>query len=116
MTVTVMVVVGCCQQERSRGWRSAPAPVKWLSGGASTVWSVDVFEAIADRRIREAREAGMFDGLTGAGRPIPDLDKERPPGWWAARLVADEVEKVRAEGLDEDLEHQLNSHLRRRSR
>ena len=48
------------------------------------------FEEIADRRIRAGYEAGLFDGLEGAGKPIRDLDRIRPPGWWAARLAGRE--------------------------
>lgn len=54
-----------------------------------------VSETIADRRILEARAAGMFDNLPGKGKPIPDLGTERPPGWWAARLVKTEQDKLR---------------------
>lgn len=49
-----------------------------------------LFESIADRRIREARRAGLFDDLAGAGQPIADLGTERAPGWWAARVVKTE--------------------------
>jgi hypothetical protein len=64
---------------------------------------VDVVESIADRRIRAAREAGLFDNLPGAGKPLPDLDRERPPGWWAVRLVKRERSIARAEVLDREL-------------
>jgi len=59
---------------------------------------MDFIEAIVDRRIREARAAGLFDNLTGRGKPIPDIDSERPPGWFAARLVKQERDLLRAEG------------------
>jgi hypothetical protein len=62
--------------------------------------SVNVFESIADRRIREARAAGLFDDLPLRGKPIPDLDRERPPGWWADRTVRLERHKLAAEELD----------------
>lgn len=65
--------------------------------------AVEIFESIADRRIRAARKAGLFDDLPGAGKPIPDLDRERPPGWWAARLVRRERSVLRAEELDREL-------------
>ena len=61
------------------------------------------FEEIADRRIRAGYEAGLFDGLEGAGRPIRDLDRIRPPGWWAARLASRERSKLRAEDLARDV-------------
>jgi hypothetical protein len=61
---------------------------------------MDIIDSIADRRIRAGRAAGLFDDLPLAGKPIPDLDRERPPGWWATRLVEQERSKLRAEGLD----------------
>ncbi|MEM8922226.1 MAG: DnaJ family domain-containing protein [Actinomycetota bacterium] len=62
-----------------------------------------LFEEIADRRIAEARAAGLFDNLPGAGKPIPDLDRERPPGWWAARVAKRERSIDRARLLDHEL-------------
>ncbi|MGF1598460.1 MAG: DnaJ family domain-containing protein [Acidimicrobiales bacterium] len=56
---------------------------------------MDIVQSIADRRIAEARAAGLFDGLAGAGQPIPDLDQVLPPGWWATRLI--ETERRRDE-------------------
>lgn len=41
-----------------------------------------------ERRIQQAQRAGVFDDLELAGRPIPDLDTERPEGWWAEAFVA----------------------------
>ena len=58
---------------------------------------MNLFETIADRRIREGREQGLFDNLALAGKPIPDLGTERKPGWWAARLVREERERARRE-------------------
>ncbi|MEM9465472.1 MAG: DnaJ family domain-containing protein [Actinomycetota bacterium] len=60
---------------------------------------MSAFEEIADRRIRAGYEAGLFDDLEGAGKPIRDIDTIRPPGWWAARLAARERSKLRAEDL-----------------
>ncbi len=57
------------------------------------------FEEIADRRIRAGYEAGLFDGLDGTGEPIRDIDRVRPPGWWAIRLAGRERSKLRAEDL-----------------
>ena len=61
------------------------------------------FEESADRRIRAGYEAGLFDGLEGAGKPIRDLDRIRPPGWWAARLAGRERSKLRAEDLSREV-------------
>lgn len=62
-----------------------------------------LFETIADRRIREARASGLFDDLPGKGKPIPDLDTERPAGWWANRVVKTERDKLRHEELTKTL-------------
>lgn len=51
---------------------------------------MDIAETIAERRIREAIEQGLFDNLAGSGKPIDDLDGTREPGWWAKRLVDEE--------------------------
>lgn len=58
-----------------------------------------LFETIADRRIREARADGLFDDLPGRGKPIADLHLERKPGWWAARTVKNERDKLAHEEL-----------------
>lgn len=68
---------------------------------------MNVFETIAERRIKAAREAGLFDNLPGAGKPIPDLGRERPPGWWAARVVKRERSKLRAEELDRAVQSEV---------
>lgn len=59
-----------------------------------------LFESIADRRIREARAAGLFDDLPLAGQPIPDLDRQRPAGWWADRVARQERSVSKREELD----------------
>jgi hypothetical protein len=40
------------------------------------------FETWVERQIREATERGEFDGLPGAGKPIPDLDEPHDELWW----------------------------------
>lgn len=40
------------------------------------------WETWADRQIREAAERGAFDGLTGAGKPLPHLDRPYDEMWW----------------------------------
>ncbi len=61
-------------------------------------------ETLAERRIREARERGLFDNLSGAGEPSPDLDQQRPEGWWANRMVKDERSKLKRAELDEQVQ------------
>lgn len=45
------------------------------------------FFDLVERRIREAMAAGDFDDLPGAGRPIPDIDEEYQPDWWAKKWL-----------------------------
>ena len=40
------------------------------------------YESIVERRIREAQEAGKFDGLRGAGRPLRGLHAPDDENWW----------------------------------
>lgn len=58
---------------------------------------MDAIESLIDKRIRQAMDEGLFDNLTGAGRPIADLHEQLEPGWWAARLARRERSKARAE-------------------
>ena len=90
-----------------------------MAGGPNrrtTLKAVSFFESITERRIREAREAGLFNDLNGAGQPIPDLDKERPPGWWAARWVKEERGKLSGNDLDDDERLRLSQLRRLRAR
>jgi hypothetical protein len=48
----------------------------------STSW-----ESWIEGQIRVAREAGAFDNLPGAGKPIPNLGQEHDPLWWVKQLV-----------------------------
>jgi Domain of unknown function (DUF1992) len=52
----------------------------------------ETFENFVERQIREAREAGEFDRLQGAGRPLPGLDDPPDELWWIK-------EKMRREDL-----------------
>lgn len=49
-------------------------------------------EAWVERQTREATDAGTFENLPGAGKPIPDLDRPYDPNWWAK-------ERLRREGV-----------------
>lgn len=48
------------------------------------------WESFAERRIREAIEAGEFDNVTGLGKPIPDIDQPLDENWWVKRKLRDE--------------------------
>lgn len=60
-------------------------------------------QEISERRMQEARDQGLFDDLPLAGTPIPDIDSQRKPGWWAARFVRSERAKVRAFELEAEV-------------
>lgn len=50
-------------------------------------------EAVPDfveRQIVEAQARGDFDGLRGAGQPLPDLDRPHDELWWVRRKLRDE--------------------------
>lgn len=40
-------------------------------------------ESLAERRIRQAQDDGHFADLSGAGSPLPGLDRPYHPDWWA---------------------------------
>lgn len=44
-----------------------------------------------EKLMREASEAGEFDDLAGAGKPLPGLDRPYDPAWWAKRWVQREA-------------------------
>ena len=45
------------------------------------------WETWIDAQIRVATEAGAFDNLPGAGKPLPNLDQAHDPLWWVKQLV-----------------------------
>jgi hypothetical protein len=45
------------------------------------------WETWIDAQIRVATEAGAFDNLPGAGKPLPNLDQTYDPLWWVKQLV-----------------------------
>ncbi|MEZ5225937.1 MAG: DUF1992 domain-containing protein [Acidimicrobiales bacterium] len=63
--------------------------------------SVAQIESLAERAIREGQRRGQFDNLAGHGRPLPDLDTERPAGWWASRWIETEQRRQTAEEVRE---------------
>lgn len=42
---------------------------------------------VAENRILEARAAGEFDNLPGAGRPIEGIDEPYDPLWWLRKWI-----------------------------
>jgi Domain of unknown function (DUF1992) len=45
------------------------------------------WETWIDAQIRVATEAGAFENLPGAGKPLPNLGQEHDPLWWVKQLV-----------------------------
>ena len=45
------------------------------------------WESWIEEQIREAREAGAFDNLPGAGKPLPNIADGYDPLWWVKQLV-----------------------------
>jgi hypothetical protein len=47
----------------------------------------ETWESFTERQIREAQQAGEFDSLEGAGRPLLDLDEPYDEFWWVKRKL-----------------------------
>src|SRR5260221_8672742 len=45
------------------------------------------WETWIEAEIRVAMNAGAFDNLPGAGKPLPNLDQEYDPLWWVKQLA-----------------------------
>lgn len=51
----------------------------------------ELFENHVERLLRQARERGEFDNLTGSGKPLPpDWYADTSENWWIHRKIADE--------------------------
>lgn len=44
-------------------------------------------ERVAENRIRQAMEEGVFDNLPAEGRPIEGLDQPYDPLWWVKQWI-----------------------------
>lgn len=62
-----------------------------------------------ERAIREAMGRGEFDGLPGAGKPIPGLGTGYDPDWWARRFV----ERARLEDAADEVRRTIRAELPR---
>lgn len=65
------------------------------------------YESLADRRIRDAMEAGDFDDLEGAGRPLRSVRAAYEPDWWARAFVRREVMRDRADALRRTIRREM---------
>ena len=45
------------------------------------------WETWTEELIHNAREAGEFEGLEGAGKPIPGITDPYDPDWWVKKLL-----------------------------
>jgi hypothetical protein len=45
------------------------------------------WESWIEAQIRVAQEAGAFDNLPGAGKPLPSIGREYDPLWWVKQLA-----------------------------
>jgi hypothetical protein len=57
------------------------------------------WESYVDALFRQAREAGEFDRLPGAGKPIPGLDENYDENWWLKQYMAREELSVSPDTL-----------------
>jgi len=58
------------------------------------------WETWIDAQIRVATEAGAFDNLPGAGKPLPNLDQQYDPLWWVKQLARREQVSMLPPSLD----------------
>lgn len=58
------------------------------------------WESWIEQQIREAREAGLFDNLPGAGKPLASLAEGYDPLWWVKQLVQREQISVLPPSLE----------------
>ncbi len=49
--------------------------------------SQQYYESWVDKQIREAQERGDFDGLPGAGKPLPHLGDPDDADWWVKGYI-----------------------------
>jgi hypothetical protein len=60
-----------------------------------------------ERVLREARERGEFDDLSGHGKPISDLDRPYDPAWWARKFADRERLQERSGALTAAVRREL---------
>lgn len=53
-------------------------------------------DLIVEQRITEAIERGELQPGSYHGKPLPDIDQQRQPGWWAEQFAAREIARLRA--------------------
>ena len=58
------------------------------------------WEPWIETQLRAAMEAGTFDNLPGAGKPLPNLDQEYDPLWWVKQLIQREQVSILPPSLE----------------
>ena len=77
-------------------------------GGGSPDWlTPSGHVGPVERSIREAIARGEFDHLPGAGKPLPDLDRQYDPDWWARRYL----EQLRTEDAADEVRRLVRKEL-----
>lgn len=61
----------------------------------------------AEQAIRDAMARGEFDHLPGAGKPIPNVDRDYDPDWWARRYVGEIKARDAADELRRTMRREL---------
>jgi hypothetical protein len=64
---------------------------------------MDPIDAVVERRIKEAMDCGEFEQGALKGKPLPDIDTPRKPGWWTEQFVQRERERLREERDQDDV-------------
>lgn len=63
-----------------------------MTGMAEARRPGESLESCVERQIREAQEEEAFDGLPGAGKPLPFVDKPHDPmDWWRKKLEREKL-------------------------
>lgn len=60
-----------------------------------------------EEKLRQAMADGSWDDLPGMGKPLPDLDREYEPGWWAKRWVAQQKQAMVVDELRRAIRDEL---------
>ena len=58
---------------------------------------MDWRDLLIEQQIAEAIERGEMATPNLAGRALPDIDRQRPDGWWAERYVAEAKASIERE-------------------
>ncbi|MEK7251819.1 MAG: DUF1992 domain-containing protein, partial [Actinomycetota bacterium] len=77
-------------RKRTMRWQGSTTPRPRRGGrtpNRSPMSTEGEYVGPVERSIRDAIARGEFDNLSGTGKPLPDLDRQYDPDWWARRYV-----------------------------